>query len=275
MISIVITTFERRHIVGRAVDSALAFIDGIAGAEIIIVDDCSTDGSFDMLEQIYRAELAQGHVRLLRHGQNQGVTAAKNSGAFAARAEWVTFLDSDDLFLAQERENVCATLRAQPPQIGLVFFPVVDLDGQPAGGGDHSLTRADLASLISGQLGERLPVIRRSVFAQFPYEPDLRGFEGISYIRIVCALGPQAIATAAVRAYDTGGADRLSTASGVFRRRCALARGWAMVLRAVLVRAHPKQTGLVLVKLIANAGLCLLSKLMRKERPSQLSNKKV
>ena len=49
--SIVITTFQRRHIVCRAIDSALAFATATGGdAEVIVVDDASQDGTADMIQ---------------------------------------------------------------------------------------------------------------------------------------------------------------------------------------------------------------------------------
>ena len=61
--------------------------------EFILVDDCSTDGTPDILE---RAERELPGAVLIRHEQNGGLATARNTGLDAARGEYLTFLDGDD-----------------------------------------------------------------------------------------------------------------------------------------------------------------------------------
>lgn len=64
--------------------------------ECILVNDCSSDGSMDIAEQMV-AEY-QGEIRflLLHHSQNRGLSAARNTGLQHATGEFIGFLDSDD-----------------------------------------------------------------------------------------------------------------------------------------------------------------------------------
>ncbi|MEV6792491.1 glycosyltransferase family 2 protein [Streptomyces sp. NPDC051320] len=61
--------------------------------EFLLVDDCSTDGTPEILERAAR-ELP-GAV-LIGHQQNGGLATARNTGLDAARGEYITFLDGDD-----------------------------------------------------------------------------------------------------------------------------------------------------------------------------------
>ncbi|MBZ4019457.1 glycosyltransferase family 2 protein [Streptomyces purpurogeneiscleroticus] len=61
--------------------------------EFLLVDDCSRDGTPQILE---RAERELPGARLLRHEQNGGLATARNTGLDAARGEYITFLDGDD-----------------------------------------------------------------------------------------------------------------------------------------------------------------------------------
>ncbi|MET8942137.1 glycosyltransferase family 2 protein [Streptomyces sp. NPDC004542] len=61
--------------------------------EFILVDDCSRDGTPDILA---RAEREVPGVVLIRHEQNGGLATARNTGIDAARGEYLTFLDGDD-----------------------------------------------------------------------------------------------------------------------------------------------------------------------------------
>lgn len=90
-----------------------------------MVDDGSTDGSPD------RVKAFGERVRLLPQA-NQGVAAARNRGALAARAPHLAFLDADDLWLPAKLERQAARLE-EDPLLGLVHCGVEEIeeDGRP------------------------------------------------------------------------------------------------------------------------------------------------
>ncbi|WP_031035069.1 glycosyltransferase family 2 protein [Streptomyces sp. NRRL F-5650] len=61
--------------------------------EFILVDDCSSDGTADLLA---RAETELPGAVLVRHEKNGGLATARNTGIDRARGEYLTFLDGDD-----------------------------------------------------------------------------------------------------------------------------------------------------------------------------------
>ncbi|MFD5894244.1 glycosyltransferase family 2 protein [Streptomyces sp. NPDC060366] len=61
--------------------------------EFLLVDDCSTDGTPDLLR---RAERDLPGAVLLRHEKNGGLATARNTGLDASRGEYITYLDGDD-----------------------------------------------------------------------------------------------------------------------------------------------------------------------------------
>jgi glycosyltransferase involved in cell wall biosynthesis len=65
-----------------------------ADFEFILVDDCSTDRTPEILEHAAGGQLPG--ARLLRHERNQGLATARNTGLDAARGEYLAFLDGDD-----------------------------------------------------------------------------------------------------------------------------------------------------------------------------------
>ncbi|MCH8549887.1 MAG: glycosyltransferase family 2 protein [Balneolaceae bacterium] len=95
-ISVIIPTYNRRELVTRAIDSALN--QTLKPAEVIVVDDGSTDGTAEMLESRY------GERIVLITQQNRGVSAARNRGISKAKGEWIAFLDSDDEWLPKKLE---------------------------------------------------------------------------------------------------------------------------------------------------------------------------
>ncbi|MGD9690228.1 MAG: glycosyltransferase [Phycisphaerales bacterium] len=87
--SIVIPTFNRAALLAQALDSVLPQLD--ADAEVIVVDDGSSDATAAMFER------GRDRVSFVRQ-ENAGPGPARNRGAAIARGEYLCFLDADDLW---------------------------------------------------------------------------------------------------------------------------------------------------------------------------------
>ncbi|TXI84648.1 MAG: glycosyltransferase, partial [Cupriavidus sp.] len=103
-VSVIIPTFNRAHVLGRAIDSVLG--QTYADLELIVVDDGSSDGTAGLMKSF-----GDPRLRYVQQAKNQGVSAARNRGIAEARGEWLAFLDSDDLWLAQKLERQFAALQ--------------------------------------------------------------------------------------------------------------------------------------------------------------------
>jgi len=95
--SVVVPVYNEREALGPLLDGLAAALHG-ANAEIIAVDDGSTDESTELL-QIYEHE---AEVRLIRHEQNQGYGAALKTGLRAASADKVLIIDADGSYDPQD-----------------------------------------------------------------------------------------------------------------------------------------------------------------------------
>jgi dolichol-phosphate mannosyltransferase len=89
--AVVVPFFNEQDNVVALIDEIVAAMAG-RDAEIIAVDDCSTDATFARLEAC--AARVPG-LRIVRHAVNRGQSAALCSGADAARARWLVTLDGD------------------------------------------------------------------------------------------------------------------------------------------------------------------------------------
>jgi glycosyltransferase involved in cell wall biosynthesis len=89
-VSVVIPVYNNRGYVARSIESALAQTH--TDLEVIVVDDCSTDGTQDIIKQY------ESKVQLLFHSHNQGVSVARNNGISVSKGDFIAFLDADDLW---------------------------------------------------------------------------------------------------------------------------------------------------------------------------------
>ncbi|NKB61904.1 MAG: glycosyltransferase [Gammaproteobacteria bacterium] len=103
--SVIIPTFNRSLVIGRAIDSVLA--QSYLPHEIIVIDDGSTDQTGEVLAR-YR-----GSITVLTQ-KNKGVSAARNAGIRISSGDWIALLDSDDEWLNNKLARQVQTLVANP-----------------------------------------------------------------------------------------------------------------------------------------------------------------
>lgn len=124
-VSVVIPTYNRAHYIGIALESVLS--QTAAAAEIIVIDDGSTDGTEVML-----ANYSTKYPQIVYVKQaNRGVSAARNRGLAAAKFSIVAFLDSDDKWSPQHLEDSLNCF-AEFPDVGFLFakYQMDDLDSR-------------------------------------------------------------------------------------------------------------------------------------------------
>ena len=92
-ISVILTTFNRKELLCRAIDSVQA--QTRPADEIIVVDDGSTDGTAEAIKEKYPG------IQMLVQ-KNSGVSAARNRAIEECTGDWIAILDSDDEWLPQK-----------------------------------------------------------------------------------------------------------------------------------------------------------------------------
>ena len=95
-ISVVIPTHNRCELLKRAISSVLN--QTIRTKEIIIVDNGSTDNTYEMISSLF-PEISYIHEK------RKGVSIARNLGIKNCHTTWIDFLDSDDAWEPQKLEK--------------------------------------------------------------------------------------------------------------------------------------------------------------------------
>lgn len=109
-ISVIIPTHSRPHLLPRAIESALAAGTDV---EVVVVDDASTDDTAEACR-------ALKDINYIRLAHNQGVAGARNVGVLSSSAEYIAFLDDDDLRLPGSLDLQLEVLR-KTPRAALIY----------------------------------------------------------------------------------------------------------------------------------------------------------
>lgn len=128
LVSIVMPNKDCREYLPRAFDSIRA--QQVDDIEIIVVDDGSTDGSLEWLEQRAGEDPRLRIIQL----DGSGPSVARNRAVAQARAKLVAFLDADDQWLP-DKLNAQLNFHARYPDALFSFtnYRLVDMDGKPQG----------------------------------------------------------------------------------------------------------------------------------------------
>ena len=126
LVSIVFTSYNHQEYLRQALDSLVN--QTYLNTEIIIVDDCSTDGSQEILREYEHYE----NINLILQKQNSGsYVKASNFGASFAKGEYILFAQCDDFAKANQLEVLLKAFESNP-SVGVVFSKsnLVDENGK-------------------------------------------------------------------------------------------------------------------------------------------------
>jgi len=126
-VSAIMPVYNGEEFVGDAIDSVLS--QTLDSVELVVVDDGSTDGSAEVIEQYLPDDRIQFFTQ-----ENQGVTETTNRGIRKARGELLTIHPQDDFSKPDRFEKQIAVLE-ENPDVGLVYTPAmfIDFDGNELG----------------------------------------------------------------------------------------------------------------------------------------------
>jgi len=104
LVSVVITTYRRAALVQRAIRDVLN--QTVQDVEVIVVDDASPDETERAVKGV-----RDPRVRYVRHEQNKGPSASRNTGIGVAQGEYIAFLDDDDGWREDKLERQLMTIK--------------------------------------------------------------------------------------------------------------------------------------------------------------------
>lgn len=173
LVSVIIPAYNQSQYLGKAIESVLA--QTYTHLETIIVDDGSTDDT----ATVSRHYTSDKRVRYIFQ-ENAGLSAARNTGIRHARGKYLTFLDSDDLFLPHKLDILVKRLKREP-HLGLTAGQAqpINEDGQPIGSlFDEPLPEDERRLLLGNPLHVGSVLLRRSWQEEVGlFDESLRSYE--------------------------------------------------------------------------------------------------
>jgi teichuronic acid biosynthesis glycosyltransferase TuaG len=128
MVSVITPVHNSRDFVGEAIRSVQA--QTLIDWEMIVVDDCSTDDSVEIVE---RSVHEDDRIRLIQLETNSGAAMARNIAIEATQGRYIAFLDSDDLWLPEKLKKQLAFMQANNYPFTYAAYDKIDENGQVFG----------------------------------------------------------------------------------------------------------------------------------------------
>ena len=187
-VTIIVPTHNRANLLPKAISSALS--QTFTNFELLILDDASTDTTRQMAESF----LKDSRVRLISHPKNIGITANRNYGLGIAQGEYIAMLDSDDVWLSDNKLKRQVELLESHEEIGMVgtFARKIDAQGKEIGNITSRLANSSIRRnmMCRNQFTQSSVMIRKKVLDEVGwYDENLPIWEdyelwlriGISY----------------------------------------------------------------------------------------------
>ncbi len=176
-ISLVITSYNQKELLAEAVDSGIA--QSLTPHEIVIADDCSTDGSQLLID--HYARKFPDWIKPVYHSSNCGISKNRNSGILAATGDLITWLDGDDRLCSKKLENEHAILD-QNSDVGWVYSQVriIDEAGSFRGLRFETPLQGNIFEPMLGMLGSapRCLMVRKDILTNIGgFDEDMTLYE--------------------------------------------------------------------------------------------------
>ena len=127
LVSIIMPSYNTGRFIKETIESVLA--QSYSDWELMIVDDCSTDNTDDVVGQY----LADARIRYIKNEAHSGVAVSRNRALREAKGKWIAFLDSDDLWEPEKLEKQLAFMQDNNCRFSYTNYVEINEDSSPNG----------------------------------------------------------------------------------------------------------------------------------------------
>jgi teichuronic acid biosynthesis glycosyltransferase TuaG len=126
LVSVIMPAYNCVHTVEQSVCSIID--QTMSDFELIIIDDGSSDQTFDLLMRLKQRD---PRITVLRNDRNIGVAATRNRAIDMANGKYIAFLDSDDIWKSDKLEKQIALLNKENGDLCFTSYEFFDVSGMP------------------------------------------------------------------------------------------------------------------------------------------------
>ncbi|WP_270209144.1 MULTISPECIES: sugar transferase [Dorea] len=126
LVSIIMPSYNTASFIKETIQSVLN--QTYSKWELIIVDDCSTDNTDEVLEYI-----KDSRIRYFKNDKNLGAAVSRNKALREARGQWIAYLDSDDLWMPEKLEKQICFMESNGYAFSYTNYEEIDVDGNKTG----------------------------------------------------------------------------------------------------------------------------------------------
>lgn len=126
-VSIIMPSYNTCKYISDSIESVL--LQTYSDWELLIVDDCSTDGTNEVVEPY----LIDKRIKYLKNKINSGAAVSRNKALLEARGKWIAFLDSDDLWMPEKLEKQIEFMTKNRYHFSYTNYLEIDADSKRNG----------------------------------------------------------------------------------------------------------------------------------------------
>ena len=126
LVSIIMPCYNAERYIAQSIESVLA--QTYRNWELLITDDCSTDGSVKIATKY---SLLDDRISLLVPDEHQGIARTRNMSISRARGRFVAFLDSDDIWYPEKLERQVNYMLENDLAFTYTSYELIDWQGNP------------------------------------------------------------------------------------------------------------------------------------------------
>ena len=123
LVSIITPSYNTARFIGETIRSVQA--QTYTNWEMIIVDDCSTDNTDEVVSQFQKED---SRIRYFKNDHNSGAAVSRNKALREARGRWIAFLDSDDLWYPEKLEKQIRFMEEKGCHFSCSYRTMIDED---------------------------------------------------------------------------------------------------------------------------------------------------
>lgn len=126
LVSIIMPSYNTATLIKDSINSILC--QTYSNWELIIVDDCSTDNTDEVVFQI-----SDNRIKYLKNDKNCGAALSRNRALREAKGKWIAFLDSDDLWAPEKLEKQISFMKKNNHIFSYTNYEEIDMQGKEIG----------------------------------------------------------------------------------------------------------------------------------------------